>query len=204
MNFSKEKRIKMNLTSTSKFVSLILRHKPETIGIQLDEHGWANVEELIAGISKTREFNRELLEEIVRTDNKQRFTFNEDKTKIRANQGHSIPVDVELEKKVPPEMLFHGTGEKSVSSIKEKGLLPMERLYVHLSKDTETAVKVGKRHGKPVVFRVDTGQMYKDGYEFYQSVNGVWLTKEVPTKYLASELTQAGKTHPKREDTLYL
>ena len=97
MNFPKEKRMKMNLTSTSKFVSLILRHKPETIGIQLDEHGWANVDGLIAGISKTRKFNREILEEIVWTDNKQRFTFNEDKTKIRANQGHSIPVDVELQ-----------------------------------------------------------------------------------------------------------
>ena len=127
-----------------------------------------------------------LLKEIVATDEKQRYSFSTDRTLIRANQGHSIPVDVELEKKEPPEVLFHGTGEKSVSSIKEKGLLPMERLYVHLSKDTETAVKVGKRHGKPVVFHVDAGQMYKDGYEFYQSVNGVWLTREVPPKYLNS------------------
>ena len=95
----------MSLTNTSKFVSLILRHKPETIGIQLDEHGWANVEELIAGICKTREFNREILEEIVRMDSKQRFTFNEDKTKIRANQGHSISVDVELSEAIPPETL---------------------------------------------------------------------------------------------------
>ena len=111
----------MSLTNTSKFVSLILRHKPETIGIQLDEHGWANVEELIAGISKTREFNREMLEEIVRTDSKQRFTFNEDKTKIRANQGHSIPVDVELPEVVPPDRLWHGTGEKYVASIDQEG-----------------------------------------------------------------------------------
>ena len=114
----------MSLTSTSKFVSLILRHKPETIGIQLDEHGWANVDELIAGISKTCEFNREILEEIVRTDNKQRFTFNEDKTKIRANQGHSIPVDVELPAAIPPETLWHGTGEKYVASIDQQGLIP--------------------------------------------------------------------------------
>ena len=180
---------KRRLERLSKFVSLILRHRPEVIGITLDEHGWANVDELIAGIGKTEEFDMALLEEIVATDEKQRYSFSADKTLIRANQGHSIPVDVELEKKVPPEVLFHGTGEKSVSSIKEKGLLPMERLYVHLSKDTETAIKVGKRHGRPVVFRVDTGQMHKDGYEFYQSVNGVWLTKEVPSKYLSSDLS---------------
>ena len=156
MNFPKEKRMKMSLTSTSKFVSLILRHKPETIGIQLDEHGWANVDELIAGISKTREFNREILEEIVWTDNKQRFTFNEDKTKIRANQGHSIPVDVELPAAIPPETLWHGTGEKYVASIDQQGLIPKGRLYVHLSSDAATATKVGSRHGKPVLYIVKT------------------------------------------------
>ena len=184
MNFPKEKRMKMSLTSTSKFVSLILRHKPETIGIQLDEHGWANVDELIAGISKTCEFNREILEEIVRTDNKQRFTFNEDKTKIRANQGHSIPVDVELKEMQPPETLWHGTGEKYVASIDQQGLNPRTRLYVHLSKDRETAKKVGQRHGKPVLYLVKAEEMYNDGYRFYRSENGVWLTKEVPVKYL--------------------
>lgn len=184
MNFQKEKRMKMNLISTSKFVSLILRHKPETIGIQLDEHGWANVEELIAGISKTHEINREILEEIVRTDNKQRFTFNEDKTKIRANQGHSIPVDVELPEEVPPDRLWHGTGEKYVSSIDQQGLIPKSRLYVHLSADAATATKVGLRHGKPVLYIVKTKEMHDDGYKFYLSKNGVWLTKEVPVKYL--------------------
>ena len=187
MNFSKEKRIKMNLTSTSKFVSLILRHKPETIGIQLDEHGWANVEELIAGISKTREFNRELLEEIVRTDNKQRFTFNEDKTKIRANQGHSIPVDVELPEAIPPDRLWHGTGEKYVVSIDQQGLIPKNRLYVHLSLDAATATKVGSRHGKPVLYIIKTKEMHDDGYKFFLSKNGVWLTKEVPVKYLIKD-----------------
>ena len=113
----------MGLTDTSKFLSLILRHKPETIGIKLDEHGWADVSELISGISKTRPFDMKMLEEIVRTDNKQRYSFNENKTLIRANQGHSIPVDVELEKKTPPEFLYHGTGEKFVSSIDKEGLL---------------------------------------------------------------------------------
>ena len=178
MNFPKEKRMKMSLTSTSKFVSLILRHKPETIGIQLDEHGWANVEELIAGISKTREFNREMLEEIVRTDSKQRYSFNEDKTLIRANQGHSIQVDVELEQKTPPDVLWHGTGEKYVESINKIGLIPKSRLYVHLSKDYETAKTVGSRHGNPVVYQINAKQMAEDGYPFYLSVNGVWLTKE--------------------------
>ena len=187
MNFPKEKRMKMSLTSTSKFVSLILRHKPETIGIQLDEHGWANVEELIAGIFKTREFNREMLEEIVRTDSKQRFTFNEDKTKIRANQGHSIPVDVELPEVVSPDRLWHGTGEKYVASIDQEGLISKNRLYVHLSTDAATVTKVGSRHGKPVLYIVKTKEMHDDGYEFFLSKNGVWLTKEVPVKYLVKD-----------------
>ena len=174
----------MGLKDVSKYMSLILRHKPEAIGISLDEHGWANVEELIAGIAKNNEFNMEILEEIVRTDEKQRYSFNEDKTLIRANQGHSIPVDVELEEKEPPEILWHGTGEKYVSAIDEEGLISKSRLYVHLSKDEETAVKVGTRHGKPVIYHVLAKQMYDDGYKFYHSVNGVWLTKEVPVKYL--------------------
>lgn len=177
----------MNIKETSKFMSLILRHKPETIGISLDEHGWADVDELIAGISRTHEFNRDMLEEIVRTDDKQRYSFNEDKTLIRANQGHSIPVDVELDEVEPPEELWHGTGEKYVASIDEQGLIPKSRLYVHLSKDEETAVKVGKRHGKPVLYIVKAGEMCKDGYKFYLSKNGVWLTKEVPVKYLRKQ-----------------
>ena len=174
----------MNINETSKFISLILRHKPETIGISLDEHGWADVDELIAGISRTHELNKDILEEIVRTDDKQRYSFNEDKTLIRANQGHSLPVDVELDEVKPPEELWHGTGEKYVLSIDKQGLLPKSRLYVHLSKDEETAVKVGKRHGKPVLYIVKAGKMYKDGYKFYLSKNGVWLTKEVLVKYL--------------------
>ena len=168
-------------------MSLILRHKPETIGISLDEHGWANVDELIAGIAKTHEFNREILEEIVRTDNKQRYSFNEDKTLIRANQGHSIPVDVELEETEPPKYLYHGTGEKYREAIDAEGLKPKSRLYVHLSADIDTAVKVGSRHGKPVVYRVWSGWMHSNGFQFYRSVNGVWLTKYVPTKYIKRE-----------------
>ena len=172
------------LEEISKFIALILRHKPETIGITLDEHGWAKVDELIDGISKTYVFNMEMLEEIVKTDKKGRYSFSEDKTLIRANQGHSINVDVELEEKEPPEFLWHGTGEKFVSGIDTGGLIPKSRLYVHLSKDEDTALQVGARHGKPVLYRVLSGKMYKDGYVFYLSQNGVWLTKKVPLEYL--------------------
>lgn len=174
----------MSLHKTSRFLSLILRHKPETIGITLDRHGWAEVDPLIAGINRTRPFTRQQLEQIVATDEKQRYSFNQDKTKIRANQGHSIPVDVELKETTPPAVLYHGTGEKYVESIQAQGLLPRSRLYVHLSADTQTAVKVGARHGRPVVFRIRTQQMVRDGYRFFRSVNGVWLTKSVPVKYL--------------------
>ena len=172
---------------TSKFISLILRHKPETIGITLDEHGWANVEELIEGVSKTHPLDMAGLERIVAEDEKQRYSFNEDKTLIRANQGHSIPVDVELEEVVPPEVLYHGTGEKYVASIDAQGLIPKSRLYVHISLDKETARIVGARHGKPVIYEVKTGEMHRDGFKFYRSANGVWLTKEVPVKYLVKQ-----------------
>ncbi len=184
---SLEELIAMSYKETSKYMSLILRHKPETIGITLDEHGWANVDELIEGISRTHECSMDILEEIVRTDEKQRYSFNEDKTLIRANQGHSIPVDVELEETLPPEELWHGTATKYEVSIDEQGLIPKSRLYVHLSRDRETAVKVGQRHGKPVLYIVKAGEMSRDGYKFYLSKNGVWLTKEVPVKYLCKE-----------------
>lgn len=174
----------MSLTQTSKLISLILRHRPETIGIELDEHGWARVDELIAGIARTRPMTMDMLEEIVRTDSKQRYAFNEDRTKIRANQGHSVPVDVELERVEPPILLYHGTGEKYTASIDKSGLLPKSRLYVHLSADVDTAVSVGKRHGKPVVYTVQAGAMAWDGHAFYRSANGVWLTKGVPARYL--------------------
>lgn len=175
----------MSLQDTSKFISLILRHKPDVIGITLDEHGWANVEDLIAGIAKTRIFNATMLDEIVATDEKQRYSFNEDKTLIRANQGHSIPVDVELAECVPPAVLYHGTGKKYVQSINEIGLIPKSRLYVHLSADIETATKVGVRHGEVCIYTIDTTAMIKEGYKFYLSANGVWLTKEVPNKYIS-------------------
>ena len=177
----------MSLSQTSKFIALILRHKPEAIGITLDEHGWANVDELIKGIAKRQPFDMAMLEEIVATDEKQRYSFNEDKTLIRANQGHSIPVDVELEEKEPPSILYHGTAVKYKASIEEKGLIPKSRLYVHLSADEKTALKVGQRHGKPIIYTINAAQMHKDGYKFYLSKNAIWLTEAVPPEYLSEK-----------------
>jgi len=169
------------LKSTSKFLSLILRHKPQIVGLELDEHGWADVEELI---SRVKGLNLAKLEQIVAQDEKQRYSFSADKKLIRANQGHSIPIDLELAELEPPEILYHGTAESFSSSIIAQGLLKMSRLYVHLSSDVETAEKVGRRHGKPKIFLVESQKMFRDGYKFYRSVNGVWLTEHVPAKYL--------------------
>ena len=155
-------------TKISRFLSLILRHKPEAANIILDEHGWADVGELLFNLQK-----------------KYDICFNNDYSLIRANQGHSIPVDVELKKRIPPNPLFHGTALKSVKSIDKQGLLPMSRLYVHLSKDIPTAVQVGKRHGKPFVYSINTKKMIEDGLEFFLSENGIRLTKTVPPKYLS-------------------
>lgn len=174
----------MDLPRISRYISLILRHKPWVAGITLDHHGWADVEELLAGVSKKYPIDKGILEEIVRTDNKRRYSFNENKTKIRANQGHSIPVDVELHVVTPPPILYHGTGEKYTYSIEHQGLLPKSRLYVHLSGDAMTARKVGQRHGRSVIYTVASGEMAKEGYTFYRSVNGVWLTKKVPPRFL--------------------
>ena len=140
--------------NAGKFIAFILRHHPEAIGMKLDEHGWARTEDLIAGIAKSRPFDMQMLEEIVRTDSKQRYSFNEDKTLIRANQGHSIPVDVELEQKTPPDVLWHGTGEKYVESINRIGLIPKSRLYVHLSKDYEIAKTVVSWQGEDIFLRI--------------------------------------------------
>lgn len=169
-----------DLTKTSRFISLILRHKPETIGIKLDKHGWANVDELLKGVN----IDFATLERIVNEDEKGRYSFNDDKTKIRANQGHSINVDVELEEMIPPDVLYHGTGQKYVDSINKIGLIPKTRLYVHMTEDLEVAKITGMRHGKLIVYQIDAKKMNDDGILFYKSVNNVWLTKDVKTKYL--------------------
>ena len=173
-----------DLTRVSIYLSLILRHKPEAAGIRLDPHGWADVEALLEGVRQKYPIDREMLEQIVRTDEKQRYSFSEDGTKIRANQGHSVPVDVELSPAAPPDILYHGTARRFADSIGAQGLLPMRRLYVHLSPDRQTAEKVGRRHGEPLIYRVEAGRMHRDGYPFYLSANGVWLTKTVPALYL--------------------
>lgn len=173
-----------DLTKISKYISLILRHKPEVIGIQLDEHGWADVNALLSGISRKYPINRDILDEIVRSDEKQRYSFSEDGTKIRASQGHSVQVDVDIQRPEPPETLYHGTDWRFAASIEARGLIPKRRLYVHLSPDPKTAEKVGRRHGEPVIYPVNARQMHKDGYLFYLSANGVWLTKAVPAHYL--------------------
>lgn len=176
------------LTKCSRFISLILRHKPSEIGITLDGHGWANVDELLQGLStKGYDICMNDLEHIVDTDEKQRYSFNDDKTLIRANQGHSIQVDVELQEiksEDMPPILYHGTGKKYVESINKLGLIKKSRLYVHLSNNLETAINVGKRHGEPVVYEVDCKGMVSEGFKFYKSANNVWLTNSVPVKYL--------------------
>ena len=170
-----------------RYIALILRHKPDVIGITLDKHGWANVKDLIDGINNTQYFTMEMLEEIVNKDNKQRYSFNEDKTFIRANQGHSIKVDVDLKEKIPPDILYHGTGEKYCNSIDKNGLTSKSRLYVHLSRDINTAIDVGSRHGNPIIYKIKSKKMYEDGYKFYISKNNVWLTEKVPVKYIEKQ-----------------
>ncbi len=172
----------------SKFLSLVLRHQPSLIHLELDKNGWANVTQLIEK-SKTRKilFTHEILDVVVETNNKQRFTFNEDKTKIRANQGHSIQIDINLDPMEPPNILYHGTSINNVNSILRKGIKKGSRQHVHLSHEKETARNVGSRHGKPQILIIDAKRMFDDGNNFYQSKNGVWLTKYVDPKYIKQQ-----------------
>jgi len=172
-------------TKTSKFMSLILRHDPGAAGIALDERGWAEIDELLAGMAlKGHRITRDILDEIVAEDAKQRYMISDDGLRIRANQGHSIQVDVGLEELRPPDVLFHGTGHKSLDGIRRDGLKPMSRQHVHLSLDEPTALAVGRRHGRPVIFRIDAKRMADAGIKFYRSANGVWLVDAVPPEYL--------------------
>lgn len=172
---------KNNIKKISKFLSLILRHKPETINLKLDENGWADVDELIAK-SKNIKLTKELINEVVRDDDKQRFIIEENK--IRANQGHSIKVDLELKAVTPPDILYHGTATRFLDSIMQTGLSKQARQHVHLSQELETATAVGKRHGKLVILEVDAKKMFDEGFEFYLSENGVWLTDVVGVRFL--------------------
>ena len=174
----------MGLIKTSNYLSSIMRHKPEIIDVQLDEYGWADVEKIVSGIRKTHELNIELLEKIVETDEKHRYSFNFDKTLIKANYGHSVPINIEPLLAVPPKDLYHGTADKYMESIDSQGIFAKSRNYVHLSSNIENAINVGRRHGNPVVYKIATEDMQADGYKFYKAESGVWLTKEVPLKYI--------------------
>lgn len=163
-----------------KYLSYLLRHDKQAFDDnKIDENGWRDINELCE-----LGFTRDLIELLVSTNSKKRYEFNKDKTKIRARQGHSIPVDVELKEMTPPDCLYHGTASRFIDSIMREGLKPQTRLYVHLSNDYDTAVKVGQRHGKPVILKIDTARMANDGIRFYLSNNGVWLTKYVDKKYI--------------------
>ncbi|HAD11286.1 MAG TPA: RNA 2'-phosphotransferase [Saprospirales bacterium] len=179
--------IDKKLLHTSKFLSLVLRHQPELIGIHLDNNGWTNVDILIEKANQHGvTFDKAFLELVVATNPKKRFAWNESHTQIRANQGHSVPIDLGIAGQTPPDMLYHGTAEHSVSAILQSGLDKRSRQHVHLSADLDTARKVGQRHGKPFIFIVLAGQMAQEGHTFYLSDNGVWLTDHVPAKFLTA------------------
>lgn len=174
-----------DLKHISKFLSLVLRHKPEEIGISMDSEGWVEVKELLEKCSaKKRYINLQILQQVVNTNDKQRFTFNHDHTRIRANQGHTVEIDLKLEPAEPLEYLYHGTVAGFIDNIKATGLQKMQRMHVHLSKDLETAIKVGSRRGKPVILKVKAAEMHRDGHLFYLSKNGVWLCDAVPPHYI--------------------
>jgi putative RNA 2'-phosphotransferase len=176
------------LVKTSKFLSLILRHQPETVGLKLDAAGWVEVDVLLAACSKHRKpIARELLDRVVAENNKKRFAFSEDGLRIRASQGHSIDVELGYEAADPPATLFHGTAERNLAPIQAQGLLKQQRHHVHLTADRETALNVGRRHGKPALLIVAAQRMVEDGHQFFISANGVWLTETVPQEYLSTE-----------------
>lgn len=174
-----------NLETTSKFLSFVLRHKPETIGLVLDSEGWTEIGQLIRlANGHGTKLTRELLLEVVSTSDKKRFALSQDGARIRANQGHSIQVNLNLQPLIPPQVLFHGTATRFASSIRARGLVAGSRQYVHLSVDRETALQVGKRYGKPLLLEVEALAMSRSGYEFFLSANGIWLTRAAPTIYL--------------------
>lgn len=173
------------LVELSKFLSWVLRHRPDAIGITLDVSGWTDVEALLAQAqAHRRPLTRALLEQIVAESPKQRFALSEDGQRIRANQGHSVEVELGYEPATPPDVLFHGSVARSLAAIQAEGLRRMSRHHVHLSPDEATARSVGGRRGKPVILRIAAGRMHRDGHVFFLSANGVWLTEHVPPEYI--------------------
>ena len=172
------------IVKVSKFLSYVLRHKPDSIGLQLNAQGWASVDELIECARKQgKQLTRERIAQAVRDNDKQRFSLSEDGDRIRANQGHSVQIDLSLAAETPPDVLYHGTATRFLPSIQAKGLTRQSRHHVHLSADLQTAEKVGKRHGKLVILVIDAKKMSADGHQFYCSENGVWLTDAVAPMY---------------------
>jgi putative RNA 2'-phosphotransferase len=170
----------------SKFLSLVLRHRPEEVGITLDREGWVSVSELLRAFeAHGLPLTPEELREVVGTNDKQRFSFSPDGLLIRANQGHSLNVELGYEPVAPPPVLYHGTAARFLTSIMREGLLKGRRHHVHLSEQRETAAQVGGRYGKPVVLNIASGEMHSDGHQFFRSANGVWLTAHVPVRYIA-------------------
>jgi len=177
---------KKRATSISKYLSLVLRHDPAAAGVTLDAEGWVGVAELLAGAARHGfSFTRAELEEVVQTNEKQRFAFSVDSQRIRASQGHSVSVELGLTPETPPEVLYHGTVDRFLSSIMDQGLDKRSRQYVHLSPDVETATRVGSRRGQPVILKIAAANMHSDGFRFFCSANGVWLTERVPPQYIS-------------------
>lgn len=173
-------------TSISKYLSLVLRHNPAAAGVTLDEEGWVRVEDLLAGAARHgHSFTRAELEQVVQKSEKQRFAFSSDAQLIRANQGHSVSVDLGLTPRTPPEVLYHGTVERFLYSIIARGVEKRSRQYVHLSLDVATATRVGSRRGEPVILKIAAASMHSDGFRFFCSANGVWLTEYVPPQYIS-------------------
>lgn len=173
-----------NLVSTSKFLSLVLRHQPEVIGLILDDSGWADIDTLIRLSQAHKPLTRALIEQVVEENSKQRFAISDDGRRIRANQGHSIDVELGLQPLAPPTLLYHGTATRFVDAIRREGLVKRSRQHVHLSADADTATAVGARHGKPAVLIVRAGEMAAAGHAFFRSENGVWLTDAVPVGFI--------------------
>lgn len=175
------------LKQISKYLSLILRHKPESIGLSLDKNGWANIDELISKSSQYSDcisLDFELIQKVVNTSDKQRFIISDEKKRIRANQGHSIKVDLQLKPAIPPALLYHGTATRFLDSILKEGLTPQKRHHVHLSTKLDTARSVAQRYGTPIILQINSQLMSENGFEFYLSENGIWLTDSVPPEFL--------------------
>ncbi len=173
------------MAKRSRFLSLVLRHRPEAAGIQLDEAGWVEVSRLLVGLAAAgHPISQKELEHLVRDNDKQRFAFSDDGRRIRANQGHSVEVSLDLKAAIPPQVLYHGTVAKFLEPIFAEGLRAGKRHHVHLSADRHTAFKVGSRRGAAVILEVDARHMSEQGYAFYLSANGVWLTDSVPVAFL--------------------